>query len=374
MLASRAPPRATLRGVRAAVIEELAVRALSVPTRDPFVIASGAVTATRSVLVEVAVARAGRVERGLGEGACLPPVTKEDQPDALRAVQRCRGALLGLRVDSPGELAAALDAALPERTARAAVEVAVLDALARHDGQPLAWWLAGSAGGAASLETDITIPILPLERMAELARQWWAQGFRALKVKVGRDLDADLRALEALHRAVPGARFRPDANAGLDAAQALAYAAAARTLGATLECFEQPCASLEAMAEVAARLDLPVLADESVATLADAQRVVAARAADGLNLKIAKSGSLLRAREIGLFAQARGMPLMVGGMVETRLGMTAATHLAASLGGVAFADLDTAWLLTSDPFVGGYQERGPIYRLGAGAGLGIALR
>jgi len=374
MVASRAPRRATLCAVRGAVIEEVSVRALSVPTHDPFVIASGAVTATRSVLVEVAVARDGRRERGLGEGACLPPVTKEDQPDALRAVERCQDRLVGLRLDSLGALAAALDELLPERTARAAVEVAVLDALARHDGRPLAWWLSGSAGGVASLETDITIPILPLERMAELARQWWAKGFRALKVKVGRDLDADLRALEAIHRAVPGARFRPDANAGLEVAEALAYAAAVQKLGAVVECFEQPCASLEAMAEVAARLDPPVLADESVATLADAERVVAARAADGLNLKIAKTGSLLRAREIGLFAQARGMPLMVGGMVETRLGMTAATHLAASLGGVAFADLDTAWLLTTDPFVGGYQETGPTYRLGEAPGLGIAVR
>lgn len=356
-------------------IEELAVRALSVPTRDPFVIASGAVTATRSVLVEVAVAQGGRVERGLGEGACLPPVTKEDQPAALRAVERAAPALRGRRLGSLEDLAAALDEALPERTARAAVEVAVLDALAKHAGVPLARWLAGDAWrGAVAIETDITIPILPPARMAELARQWWAKGFRSLKVKVGRDLDADLRALEAIHRAVPGARFRPDANAGLDVAEALAYAAAVQRLGAVVECFEQPCASLEAMAEVAARLEPPVLADESVATLADAQRVVAARAADGLNLKIAKTGSLLRAREIGLFAQARGLPLMVGGMVETRLGMTAATHLAASLGGVAFADLDTAWLLTSDPFAGGYLEDGPRYRLGEGAGLGLARR
>ena len=65
---------------------------------------------------------------------------------------------------------------------------------------------------------------------------------------------------------------------------------------------------------------------------------------------------------------------MVGGMVETRLGMTAAAHLAASLGGVEFADLDTAWLLTEEPFDGGYQAEGARMRLGRAPGLGLSVR
>ena len=67
----------------------------------------------------------------------------------------------------------------------------------------------------------------------------------------------------------------------------------------------------------------------------------------------------------------RGMPLMVGGMVETRLGMTAGAHLAAALGGVPFVDLDTAWLLQDDPYAGGYRAEGPHYSLGEEPGLGI---
>jgi len=124
-------------------------------------------------------------------------------------------------------------------------------------------------------------------------------------------------------------------------------------------------------AQVAAACRVPVLADESVKSLAELRAVLAARAATGVNLKVAKSGSLLGAYAIGREAQKAGLPLMVGGMVETRLGMTAAAHLVAALGGVAFPDLDTAWLLATDPFEGGYVADGPRYLLPDAPGLGV---
>jgi len=77
---------------------------------------------------------------------------------------------------------------------------------------------------------------------------------------------------------------------------------------------------------------------------------------------------------MGETARAAGLRLMVGGMVETRLGMTAAAHLACALGGVDFVDLDTAWLLADDPYEGGYVADGPRYRLPAAPGLGVRRR
>ncbi len=94
----------------------------------------------------------------------------------------------------------------------------------------------------------------------------------------------------------------------------------------------------------------------------------------GVNLKIAKSGGLLAARAIGLEAKRRGLKVMMGGMVETRLGMTAAAHLAASLGGVDFADLDTAFLLTEERFDGGYSASGATLTLPDSPGLAISVR
>ena len=74
---------------------------------------------------------------------------------------------------------------------------------------------------------------------------------------------------------------------------------------------------------------------------------------------------------MGLAAQAAGLAIMAGGMVETRLGMTAAAHVACALGGVDFVDLDTAWLLADDPYAGGYAADGPHYAMPGSAGLGV---
>jgi L-alanine-DL-glutamate epimerase-like enolase superfamily enzyme len=263
-----------------------------------------------------------------------------------------------------------------QKVARAAAEMALLDALSRLDDVPVHQRLSGISRARPGLVTDITLPILTPERMAELAQQWWKLGFRAFKVKVGKDLDADLRAFEAIVKVVPGATFRPDANAGFSASQALKLAAEMERLGAHLECFEQPCGrdDMEGMAEVARALHAPVIADESVRSLEDARRVIAAKAGDGINLKIVKSGGLRSAHAIGALARQSGLSLMVGGMVETRLGMTAAAHLSASLGGAEFPDLDTAWLLKTDPFDGGYESEGPRYTLPDAPGLGVSKK
>jgi L-alanine-DL-glutamate epimerase-like enolase superfamily enzyme len=125
------------------------------------------------------------------------------------------------------------------------------------------------------------------------------------------------------------------------------------------------------MARVAAELDAPVVADESVTSLATLQAVIAHRAADGVNLKLAKLGGIEGAMAVGEAARKAGLALMVGGMVETRLGMTAAANVACALGGARFVDLDTAWLLAGDPYVGGYVADGPRYTMPEAPGLGI---
>lgn len=357
-------------------IESIEARLLRVPLREPFVIATARMDATRSVEVTVRLAKGQRRAFGLGEAATLPPVTREDETLVLQSVQGACARLVGQEVDLGSDaFARELDAAFPRApVARSGVEVALLDACAKLAGLPLRALLGGLRGKETTrLTTDITLPISEPHRMADLARGWHALGFAIFKVKVGKDVDQDVRALEAVHAAVPGAAFRIDANAGFSARDAILLFRTLERAGLRVECYEQPCAAgdLDALAEVARAIEPPVIADESVASLADLARVASAQAADGVNLKIAKSGGLLGALAVGLEAQRRGMPLMVGGMVETRLGMTAGAHLAAALGGVPFVDLDTAWLLQDDPYAGGYRAEGPHYSLGEEPGLGI---
>jgi L-alanine-DL-glutamate epimerase-like enolase superfamily enzyme len=363
----------------------LEVEPLSVPLRDPFVIASGRIDVTRAALVRATVEdAAGRPAGGLGEAAALPPVTREDQPDLLAAIADVAPALRGVRLEAGADrwtaLSSAIARALPgSAVARAGVETAILDAWCRAAGVPLARALAGPGAARSpvtSFLTDITLPISDPERMVEAARRHHAAGFDCFKVKVGRDWRADLASLRAVGAAIPGARIRLDANAGFSAADALALLDAVLADGLIVECYEQPCAAddLAGMAEVTARSPVPVIADESFRGAADLDRIVNARAAHGVNLKLVKLGGALASLELGRRARAAGLRLMAGAMVETRVGLLAMAHVVAALGGADYIDLDTAFLLASDPFVGGWSVAGPDIELTGEPGLGVAVR
>ncbi|MFT3923313.1 MAG: dipeptide epimerase [Myxococcales bacterium] len=358
-------------------IERIEVTPLSVPLLEPFVIATGRIDVTRAVLVRATLANAqGARATGLGEAAALPPVTAEDQPDVLAALQDAVPAFVGRAWSTSAELATELETGdLASRpVARAGLECALLDAWARLVGQPLCSFLTGAPPRV--LYTDITLPIGEPAHMLELARHHYANGFRVFKVKIGKAIDQDLRALTDIASALGDARFRLDANAAFSADQALWLLERVQRAGIVLECFEQPCArdDLVGMATLSRAASVPVVADESVRTLEDLERIYAAGAAGGVNLKLAKSGGLMAALRIGQRAQELGLRVMCGGMVETRLGMASMGHLACALGGADYVDLDTAFLLASDPFAGGYAERGPELSFAGDPGHGVELR
>ena len=358
-------------------IVALTAAPLAVPLLHPFVIATGRVDVTPNVLVTVQVRDAvtGMLATGLGEAATLPPVTRETQPAVLTALAHA-----GQRLPQFAHDVAGVDGALPWALrellgpcAAAGLDMAVADALGQLLGLPVAALLDPTAT-TRTVESDITIGIAAPDQMALHAAQWAKKGFDCFKVKVGRDLVADLAALTSIARAVPGCRLRIDANAGYTEGQALELVDALSRLPLTIECFEQPCATddLAGLAAVTCAAPFDVIADESAKTLPDVDRM--AGVVDGINLKLVKCGSLGHALAMGRRAQQLGLTLMVGAMVETRLGIAAAAHLACALGGVAYPDVDTAWLLADDPFVGGPLADGPRLTVPASAGLGLVLR
>jgi L-alanine-DL-glutamate epimerase-like enolase superfamily enzyme len=370
---------AAVEGLRPQVARVVAVRAtpLSVPLVEPFVIATGRMDATRAALVQVTLEGEGGLRTtGLGEAAALPPVTHEDQPDLLRAVAAVEARLVGATISDLASAEALALAALPaSAVARAGVAAALADAWARLAGAPLSALLGGGPGGAP-LETDITLPIGEPARVASLAASYAAAGFRCFKVKVGRDHRADHAALRAVAAAVPGARFRLDANAGFSAADALELLDLVLSDGLALECFEQPCAreDLAGMAEVTARSPVPVVADESFRGAEDLDRLCASGAAHAVNLKLVKLGGPLTAVTLAREARRRGLRLMAGAMVETRVGIATMAHVVAALGGVDWVDLDTAFLLAEDPFTGGYTSSGAQLTVEKTPGHGVVPR
>ena len=351
-------------------IEALDAFPLNVPLLRPFVIASGRLDRVQNVAVRVRLA-GGAI--GWGEVPSLRPVTVEDQPTALTAVRDAGEWLPGRDASAWRSLAAELGERIPQFAAvRAGIEMAVLDALTRALGVPL-YVVFGGAG--SSVVTDITIPICEPQEAQTLAAGYRERGFTTVKTKVGLDVDADIARLLAIRAGHPDCALVLDANEGYSADEALRALAEMRAAGVEPALFEQPVArdDWEGLGRVTREGGVPVAADESCRSSADALRIAREGLAGVLNIKLAKCG-VVGALEIAAVARAAGLGLMIGGMVETRLAMGFGAHFAAGHGGFEWIDLDTPLLMAEDPVRGGYTVEGPHYELsGVEAGHGGTL-
>lgn len=301
---------------------------------------------------------------GWGEVAILPPVTVETQESAKQLAIDTSAWIAGRELFSWRALCHELLLRYGEFPAfRAGVEMALIDALCRSIRMPLYAWFGGVS---RQLITDITIPICPPDEAAVLAEQYRLQGFEQIKTKVGLDPDDDLQRLTAIVSAHPSAGLILDANEGFSLAEARDFLDQLRSRGIVPSLFEQPVSREDrgAMARLTREAGVAIAADESCRSVGDAMLVVQEQLAHVINIKLAKLG-LLGALAVHAIARSAGLGLMIGGMVETRLGMGCSAHLAAGLGGFDWIDLDTPMLLKDDPIAGGYQQTGPRYDLRA---------
>ena len=211
--------------------------------------------------------------------------------------------------------------------------------------------------------------------MAQHAREAAAEGYRVLKIKLGRDVDEDRRRLDAVLEAVPGARLRLDANQGWSVQQAIEIIGAFEADGLPVDLVEQPVAAadLEGMAQVRRAVSTPIMADESVWTAADARRIAELGAADMLNIKLAKTGGIPEAMAIADVARDAGLTCMVGAMMEPSITIAGAAHVALAHPAITMVDLDSPdWLTTRHPS-GGYKVQEGWLALTGGPGLGMEL-
>ncbi len=342
---------------------------VDVPLTDPFVVATGTRVTAENIFIRLTLS-GGAI--GYGEAAPFPEVGGEDRPGALAVLKQLAETLLGQSAAEYKAVARLLaDAAPAHPAARCGLETAMLDAFCREAGIPL-WALWGGAD-VRPYETDITIPICNLDSTLRLARGWHAKGFRLFKMKIGKDVEKDIARLEAVHRALPDVRFIGDGNQGFTREECLSLAQAVKRFGGNMVLLEQPVVrdDLDSLAAIRRGTGIPVAADESVRSLADAREVVRQGAADYINIKIMKTG-VVEALEIASFTLASGLRLMIGGMVETRIAMGCSFGVVLGLGGFEVLDLDTPLLLASDPVTGGYRYDGP--RLLPWSGSGLELR
>jgi L-alanine-DL-glutamate epimerase-like enolase superfamily enzyme len=335
----------------------LSTEILELRTRHPFIIARGGQSEYRTVMVKVTD---GDGVEGWGEAAASR--FYGETLDTVQAALPRYGEVLG---DDPQQLEAIearMEAALGRNAAaRVAVSAALHDLVARRAGLSLCryWGLDPDAAPQSTFTIGMDTPEMVRRKVEEAA------DYPVLKIKLGGAHDREL--LETI-RSVTDRELRVDANCGWTAPQAVAMLPVLAEFGVTL--LEQPLAphDLEGFRRLRRHATIPVIADESCVTSHDIPALVGA--VDGINIKLAKCGSLREALRMIAIARAHGMMVMVGCMIESSLGITAAAHLTPL---VDVVDLDGAALLSRDPFLGATIDGGQV-RLPDGPGLGVTRR
>jgi len=245
------------------------------------------------------------------------------------------------------------------------------DLAARRLGVPLVRLLGGSA---LRIPTDVTISAGEPALLGVAAKERLAEGFSVLKLKVGTDAAGDLARIRAVCEAAgSAATVRLDANQGWTAKQAVRIIGQISAEGLPVELIEQPVkrADLDGLAYVTQRSDIPIMADESVFGVRDLTEVIRRRAADLVNVKLAKCGGLSAARTLLELAEAHDMGTCVGSMMETAVGIAAAAALVAARGTTVVSDLDAAWWLAA-PSESPAYDSGTLV-LSDSPGLGVQL-
>lgn len=316
--------------------------ALTFPLHTTFVTALRRTSAIETLVVQI-VAEDGT--SGFGEAPQVWQVTGDSVAGARACIEGPLAAkLLGRDVRDSVRLLRDVRAAVAGNTsAKAAIDVAVHDLLARLHEMPLVRWLGGTS---MTVETDVTLPVGSTEALVNAAVARVADGFAVLKVKVGTDPRADVRAVSAIRDAVgPLTKIRLDANQGWTERQAIRAVRMLEDAQADVELVEQPVAAhdIDGLARITAHVDTPIMADEAVYGIADLMEVIRRHAADMVNVKLAKCGGLAVGRTLLELAASAGLETIVGSMMESPIGVGAAASLAAAHGTSATSDLDAAW-------------------------------
>lgn len=349
----------------------------SVRLHTPFVTALRRTETTDTVVVTVTDSD-GRT--GWGEAPQVWQVTGESLASATACIDSMLApAVTGRRLEDRDDLVSA--AGVVQRAvarnfgAKAALDAALHDLVAQAEGTSVAAVLATRADGIRDvLMTDVTLSAGAADVLADTARARVAGGFRTLKMKVGTDASTDVQRVAAVREAVgPDIAIRLDANQGWSRDEAVHVIRALEDADLGVEFVEQPVVAddVEGLAWVRGRVGLPIMADESCYGPFDLERIIRLGAADLVNVKLAKCGSLTVGRDMLRRAHEVGLRTIVGSMMESHVGVGAAAALVAAEPTTEVSDLDAAWWSVRSPVAGGITYSGNQIQLPDDVGLGI---
>ena len=316
----------------------------------PFVIATGTMNFAQNVFIRV-YTDSGIY--GVGECSAFPMIAGETQETCLAMA---RDFALIWRFKDPlcieERMTDLHNFTAGNSTIKSAFDMALHDIASKNADQPLYKFLGGHK---KEVETDITIGIGTIEEMVKSALLFKVKGATIIKVKLGKNHLEDVIRMKCIREAVgPKMILRIDANQGWTFDQA---AEALSEIGnLNIQFCEQPMRTWfdDRLPELMMLSPVKIMADESCFNYHDARKLIKSKSCNYINIKFSKSGGILEALKIHELAEKAGIECMMGGMLESRIALSAKLHFVYACPNVRFFDMDTCMLgHLTDPCVDG---------------------
>jgi L-alanine-DL-glutamate epimerase-like enolase superfamily enzyme len=351
-------------------IEQIETTVLEMPYKKPLVTATNNFTVARGLLVKV-ITDDGVEGYGYSD---LFPRTGETPETARHVIETVlKPKVVGRELEELSRIRANIDQMLTGHPrAKAALETALYDALARSLHAPLNLLLGGRY--RREIKVIKMVSVDDPDAMADEARALVRDGL-ALKLKMSGKIELDLPRVAKVRNAVGDEVFiKVDANEAYDAKTAIRLAQGLADHG--VEIFEQPVRrdQIDALWEVKKHSPVKIEADQSARSFADVQMMIRNRMVDSINTGIPKVGSIGEVRKIAELCELNGIRCALSNTAGSMVGDAAAVHLAASTPGIApLCELGEFEVITGDPFFGLSIEKGAI-SVPEGEGLGVSLK
>lgn len=352
------------------IIKDIEIGEIFIPLTRPFKTALRTVEHVEDIMIKI-VTDTDQV--GYGEAPPTAVITGDTKGSIITAVRDfIKPAIVGLEIDNLDGIFRKLNSCIVKNfSAKAAVDMAIYDLYAKQYNVPLYKLLGGNK---TEVETDITISVNSIPEMVADSMDAVKRGYQILKVKVGKEGIEDVNRIAAIREAIgPAIKIRVDANQGWTAKQSVQIITALEDKGLNIELVEQPVSAhdFKGLQYVTSHVATPILADESVFSAEDAIHIIQSGAADLINIKLMKTGGIYNALKICNIAEIYGVECMIGCMLEGKVSVSAAAHLAAAKGIITKADLDGPSLCKVDPFLGGPDYEESYIRMNDKPGIGI---
>ena len=332
-------------------IDNVHVSVETLPLIKPFKTALRTAVEIENIVVSVKLEDG---TEGLGAAAPTLAITGDSTAGMMMVIQEViKPQLVGRDIENINSLSKLIQSSCVGNTsAKAAVEIALYDAVSKRWNLPLYQYLGGKAN---VLKNDMTISVDEPEVMAKGALSSVKQGFSVIKIKLGKDWRRDVERVSRIREAIgEDVIVRIDANQGWTTKQAIAIIHEFERRKLNIDLVEQPVQAHDfvGLKEVKRSVNVPIMADESMFSPVDAMRLIHEHAVDLLNIKLMKTGGIRRAIQIADMAEAAGVECMIGSMMESSISVAAAAHLATAHPNITRIDLDAPLWIKDEPFEG----------------------